>query len=199
MSNCLIWIMRLAYREAQSGTRDGKVTLISPAHLDRKRVFHLLPFTRQLRTTYLMDDGSWPYGAKHEVLAWHEIPGQACIRTWSVTELFDLCSRLPTLGSILRFSVLGRPGDLKKKIREALKEEQSAAQRSYRCRYRQIVSVSQALGYVATETTAARRFRPCPRLGVPGRAQIRGRMDQSGGSLGPWYLRSGLHAHIAGA
>jgi hypothetical protein len=73
VSNSLIWILRLALREAIDGHANGMVSVIDPELVGRKRCFYVPPFHRELKKRYQFTSGSWRYQGTHEWVVWKEV------------------------------------------------------------------------------------------------------------------------------
>ena len=66
-SNFMLWIVRLAAKEAARGVRNGRITIINAAMLDRCNVFHVPPFHRELCKKRPFENGAYYYHGSHEV------------------------------------------------------------------------------------------------------------------------------------
>ena len=66
-SNFFLWIARLAAKEAARGVRNGRITVINAARLNRRNIFHVLPFQRELCKKRPFENGALNYHGSHEV------------------------------------------------------------------------------------------------------------------------------------
>ncbi|KAK4912392.1 hypothetical protein LTR49_019109 [Elasticomyces elasticus] len=120
-SNYLVWVLRLALKQAARGARDGRITIIDSSRLPRKDVLHITPFHNELVKKRLFTNGAWRYPGTHEFIVYTKIPVEAIVHPGvRLADLQALTDTIPVLKNALNFQVLRQSGDYRKVLRPVL-------------------------------------------------------------------------------
>lgn len=127
-SNSLLWTLQKALKELNKNPGSIRISVIDAYVLDRKSVYHVLPYHRRLQLKGEFTDGSWRYPGTHEFLVYKRIPGKAVIHTFDLNELlhfvqYNQDAYDPVIERILRRERLDQSGDLKSDIYKKLVDD----------------------------------------------------------------------------
>ncbi|KAK5703930.1 hypothetical protein LTR97_002943 [Elasticomyces elasticus] len=122
-SNCLVWVLRLALKEAKRGVQGGRIAIIDGDRLPKDQVLHAAPFLRELRKTFSFTDGAWRYPATHEFVVYAKIPAAAILHPGvELGAIRALATQVPVIGQALQFDILDQRGDFHNSLRVILGE-----------------------------------------------------------------------------
>lgn len=126
-SNNLLWTVQKALKQLEHYPDTLRISLIDTHVLERKSIFHVLPYHRNLLAKAQFTSGSWRYAGTHEFLVHRRIPGEAIIHTFKMQDLLHLVQHDqdaydPIIERILRLDNLDVRRDLKKDIHPKLRQ-----------------------------------------------------------------------------
>ncbi|KAK5735442.1 hypothetical protein LTR17_008140 [Elasticomyces elasticus] len=120
-SNYLVWVLRLALKQAARGACDRRITVIDSSRLPRKNVLHITPFHNELVKKRLFTNGAWRYPGSHKFIVYTKIPVEAIVHPGvRLADLQALTDSIPVLKNALNFQVLRQAGDYRKELRPIL-------------------------------------------------------------------------------
>ncbi|KAK4898432.1 hypothetical protein LTR27_004029 [Elasticomyces elasticus] len=120
-SNSLVWVLRLALKEASRGLLNGRITIIDGSRLERSQVLHMQPFHGALCKKFAFKNGAWRYPGFHEMAVYAKIPANAVLHPGvAVDELRALAEKVPMVAEALKFHILEQAGDFRTKLRPML-------------------------------------------------------------------------------
>lgn len=119
----LAWVLRQALTRSKAENEDQFVSVIDTSFLEQEAIFHAPPLHAEIKKKKAFTKGAWCYGGTIEFLIFQQIPAQAMLKTFSMTDLVQLATRTPAVGQALRLDGLAEPDW--KKVQRTMKADRT--------------------------------------------------------------------------
>ncbi|THY13318.1 hypothetical protein D6D02_04789 [Aureobasidium pullulans] len=107
VSSSLYFEMRAAARKVAAGKSDVRISMIRGSGLGREKIYHSMPFHQRFKANKDFLGGTWRNPASHEYWVWANIPSTAVTHDFSLADLEEQLTRIPSMYQALRFDKLG--------------------------------------------------------------------------------------------